>query len=473
MSIRAHAAGDGGVPGPLAGTDGITSTCAARLSELVRAGVVTAEEVVVEHLDRIAEVDGQIGALVKVDRAGAVRAARDLSARLAAGEALGPLAGVPYVVKDNIDVRGQTTASGSHAHRGVVALRDSVVVDRLRRADAVLLGRANMDELAMGASTQTSAFGPTRNPRDLRRSPGGSSGGSAAAVAAGEATLSLGSDTGGSIREPASQCGVVGIAPSPGLVPMRGVVPFAPSLDRVGPLSRTVAGAALLLSVMADVPALAALPEGRDLHGLRVGLVEELVGPRNRPEVLARVAVVVDGLRRLGAEVVPVSIPLGQRALSVYMSVTSAASVSSLARYVETGLAGPEVVRRHELGVRLRDDGREELMDAARDQRSLRTQTFAALDVCDLLLSPTMPTTAPLLEGPVSPEEMADPMTAPYTDCWTVIANLVGLPAISFPSGLSSDDAMPVGAMLAGRPGSDGLLLHVAAALEHVSDMSE
>lgn len=220
----------------------VTATCAARLCELVRSGEVTAEEVVVAHLDRIAELDPQIGALVQVDRAGAVRAARDLGSRLAAGEALGALAGVPYVIKDNFDVRGQTTACGSTAHRGVVALRDSVVVDRLRRADAVLLGRANMDELALGASTQTSAFGPTRNPRDLRRSPGGSSGGSAAAVAAGMASLSVGSDTGGSIREPAAQCGVIGMAPSPGLVADGGLVPFAPSLDRVGPLSRTVAG---------------------------------------------------------------------------------------------------------------------------------------------------------------------------------------------------------------------------------------
>ena len=466
MNVRAYAAADGDAPDPLTGPHAHTSTCAVRLSGLVRSGAVTAEEVLLDHLDRIAEVDDEIGALVQVDRAGALRTVRELGLRKEAGKQLGPLAGVPFVIKDNIDVMGQTTASGSHAHQGVFALRDSVVVDRLRRADAVLVGRANMDELAMGASTQTSALGPTRNPWDLRRSPGGSSGGSAAAVAAGQATLSIGTDTGGSIREPASQCGVFGLAPTPGLVPMTGVVPFAPALDRVGPLSRTVAGTALLLSVMADVPALATLPESRDLSGLRIGLVDELIGARNRPEVLARLFVVVEQLRFLGAEVVPVSIPLGQRALSVYMSLTSAASVSSLAPYVETGLAGAEVVRRYEIGVRLRNEGRDELRAATKDQQSLRRQTFAALGLCDLLLSPTMPTTAALLEGPVSPEDMADPMAAPYTDCWTVIANLVGLPAISFPSGLSAVDSMPVGMMLSGRPASDGLLLRAAAAVE-------
>jgi len=469
VNARAYAAADGDAPDPLTGPQPHTSTCAARLSDLVRSGAVTAEEVLLDHLDRIAEVDDEIGALIPVDRAGALRTVRELGARRAAGQPLGALAGVPFVVKDNVDVMGQTTASGSHAHRGVIALRDSVVVERLRRADAVLVGRANMDELAMGASTQTSALGPTRNPWDLRRSPGGSSGGSAAAVAAGQATLSIGTDTGGSIREPASQCGVFGLAPSPGLVPMTGVVPFAPALDRVGPLSRTVAGTALLLSVMADVPALAALPDSRDLTGLRIGLVDELIGARNRPEVLARLFVVVEQLRSLGAEVVPVSIPLGQRALSVYMSLTSAASVSSLAPYVETGLAGAEVVRRYEIGLRLRNEGREELRAAAEDQQSLRRQTFAALALCDLLLSPTMPTTAALLEGPVSPEDMADPMAAPYTDCWTVIANLVGLPAISFPGGLSTVDSMPVGMMLSGRPASDGLLLRAAAAVEAVA----
>lgn len=218
--------------------------------------------------------------------------------------------------------------------------------------------------------------------------------------------------------------------------------------------------------MLADDPGLAVLPRSDDLRGLRVGLVDELVGPRNRPAVLARLAVFVERLRSQGVDVVPVSIPLGGRALSTYMSITSAASVPSLTPYVETGLAGPEVVRRHQIGLRLRNEGRGELLEALRDQQVLRRQTFAALDRCDLLISPAMPTTAPLLEGPVSPEDLADPMAAPYTDCWTVIANLAGLPAISLPSGLSADDSMPVGVMLCGRPGADRLLLRVAAALE-------
>ena len=205
----------------------LTDLSATRIAELVRTGQVTAVEVVEAHLDRISEAEPWVRALVHVDRDGALEQAHRTDLRRAAGSELGALAGVPVVVKDNIDVLDQVTTSGSKAH-GDVARVDAQVTRRLRKAGAVLLGRANMDELAMGASTQTSAYGRTHNPHDVRRSAGGSSGGSAAAVAAHEVPLSVGTDTGGSVREPASQCGVVGMAPSPGLLPMRGVVPFAP-----------------------------------------------------------------------------------------------------------------------------------------------------------------------------------------------------------------------------------------------------
>ena len=199
-------------------------------------------------------LNGALNALVRVDAAEALRAAGRLDEAVRHGRPVGPLAGVPFVVKDNIDVHGQETASGSRAHHGVVAMADAPVVRHLREAGAILLGRANMDELAMGASTQTSSHGPTRNPVDRRRSPGGSSGGSAAAVAAGFVPLAVGTDTGGSIREPASQCGVVGMAPSDGLVSLDGVIPFAPGLDRVGPLARSAADTAAMLAVMSGRP---------------------------------------------------------------------------------------------------------------------------------------------------------------------------------------------------------------------------
>ena len=262
----------------------ITQLAVGDLARLVLSREISAEEVAVAHLQRIAEMNPAVNGLVLVDWENALTEAARLDRDLERGRTPGPLAGVPFVVKDNIDVHGQVTACGSRAHQGVVASADAPVVRRLRRAGAILVGRANMDELAMGASTQTSANGPTRNPIDVRRSPGGSSGGCAAAVASGMVPLAVGTDTGGSIREPASQCGIVGMAPSPGLVPIDGVVPFAPGLDRVGPLARTVDDASAMLAVMADSPA--AGEDGAPRHP-RVAVVEELVGDRNRPEVLS------------------------------------------------------------------------------------------------------------------------------------------------------------------------------------------
>jgi len=454
------------VPGVPAGS--LVDLPAHRLAALVGAGEVSAVEVARAHLARVAAAEPWTRALVRVDPEDVLAQASGIDVRRSAGRSTGALAGVPVVLKDNIDVRGQVTTSGSKVHRPP-ARTDSEVTRRLRRAGAVVLGRANMDELALGASTQTSAFGRSHNPHDPRRSPGGSSGGSAAALAANEATLSVGTDTGGSVREPASQCGVVGMAPSPGLVPMRGVTPFAPSLDRVGPLARTVADAALLLSVMSGRPELAGCVEGTDdlgVHRLRVGVPAELRGPRNQQGVVARLDAVVDVLRRLGAVVVPVSAPAAGRALATYMTVTSAAAVPVLTPYVRTGLTGPEVQRRHAWGLELLRELPSPLEVAQVARSILHGQVTAALGVCDVLLSPTMPTTAPLLDGHLATEDMADPLAAPYTDCWTVVANLVGLPAVSVPSGRSPEDGMPVGTMLMGPPRTDSRLLRVAAALE-------
>lgn len=443
----------------------LTALPAHRLAALVRDGEVSAAEVAQAHLDRVVEAERWTRALVHVDHHDVLAQARRIDERRAAGRALGSLAGVPVVVKDNVDVRGQVTSCGSKA-LGSTARVDADVTRRLRRAGALLLGRANMDELALGASTQTSAYGRTHNPHDVRRSAGGSSGGSAAAVAAHEATLSVGTDTGGSIREPASQCGVLGMAPTPGVVPMRGVVPFAPGLDRVGPLARSVRDLAQLVAVLGGRPRLARAAEPLDLRGLRVGVLEELRGPRNQVGVLARLDTVLGTLQELGAELVPVSAPAAGRALATYMTVTSASAVQTLAPYVKTGLAGAEVERRYEWGLELLHEMPSQLEVAQVAQQILHDQVTAALSECDLLVSPTMPTTAPLLEGHTAPEDLADPMAAPYTDCWTVVANLVGLPALSLPSGRSTTDRMPVGTMLMGRPRTDHVLLGVAATLE-------
>lgn len=418
-----------------------TTLSAAAIAREVRSGALSAVEVVEAHLARLAEVDRDVHAVVLHDAEGALAAARSV-------DRSGPLAGVPFVVKDNIDIAGQVSACGSKAHRDVVAPTDAPVVRRLRAAGAVLLGRANMDELAMGASTQTSAHGFTRNPVDRRRSPGGSSGGSAAAVAARLVPLAVGTDTGGSIREPASQCGVVGLAPTPGLVSRTGVAPFAPELDRVGPLTRDVADAALALAVMGGRPVDGSRPR-------RVGVVEELAGPRNRPDVLAAFEAWVAGLE--GVEVRRVSVPDGPRALAAYMTLTSVAALSWLDPWVETGLAGDEVVRRLAHGRAL--VGSADLEQAVGVRARLQRQVSQALAEVDVLVSPTMPTVAPPLAGEITAAELADPMSAPYTDCWTVVANLTGLPALSVPAPAAG---LPVGAMLIGRPGSDADLLALA-----------
>ncbi len=289
---------------------------------------------------------------------------------------MGPLAGVPFVVKDNIDVADEVTACGSRAHDRRPATADAPVVARLRAAGGVLLGRATMDELAMGAATSTSATGPAFNPWQPAHSPGGSSGGCAVAVAAGLAPISVGTDTGGSIREPAAQCGVTGLAPTPDAVPMDGVAPFATGFDRVGPLARDPGDAALALHVMcgqAPPPGAVASPAG-----LRIGVVDELAGHPNRPGVLAVHAEMLARFRAAGAEVVDVSVPDARTALRVYSSLTAVAALPHIEPFVATGRAGAEVRRRHQLGRALRDDpGR--LTEAQALRRALCAQVAGAL----------------------------------------------------------------------------------------------
>jgi aspartyl-tRNA(Asn)/glutamyl-tRNA(Gln) amidotransferase subunit A len=440
------------------------------IARLVAAGQLSAQEIVSAHLQQIAARDSEINALVYVDGERALDTARRIDRRRSRGQPLGLLAGVPYAVKDNIDVRGQVTAAGSRAGSGVRARRHAAAVSRLRAADGVLLARANTDELSMGATTQTSAFGATRNPWDLRRSPGGSSGGSAAAVAAGMAAFSLGTDTGGSIREPASQCGVVGLAPSPGAVPLHGVISFAPDLDRVGPFARSISDTALLIAILAGRPELAQ-PRPDRARALRVGLVKEHCGSQNEAGVLSRLDAACDVLRQLGVELANVSIPDAPRALADYMAITSAACVALFERYVRSGRAGEEVLRRWNLGRALRGTRASVLTEAHKVQRRLVAQTREALGDCDVMLSPSMPTTAPLLitaadHTAISITELADPTIEPDTECWTVLANLTGLPALSLPAGRVEEDGMPVGVMLTARPDAEADLLDLAELLE-------
>jgi aspartyl-tRNA(Asn)/glutamyl-tRNA(Gln) amidotransferase subunit A len=430
---------------------------AVELAHLVSTQQLAAREVVEAHLSCVHSLNGALNALVRVEGDDALREAARLDDAVRHGRRVGPLAGVPFVVKDNVDVHGQETASGSRAHQGVVAMADAPVVRHLREAGAILLGRANMDELAMGASTQTSSHGPTRNPVDRRRSPGGSSGGSAAAVAAGFVPLAVGTDTGGSIREPASQCGVVGMAPSDGLVSLEGVAPFAPGLDRVGPLARSAGDTAVMLAAMSGRPLGPVTPVRR------VAVVEELVSTRNRPEVLAAFEAWLSLVRELGVEVTHISIPDAPDALAAYMTLTSVASVEWLEPYVASDQAGEELVRRYHFGQDLREHGRDVIESAEAVRDRLTAEIAAAMRTVDALVSPTMPTPAPLLFGQITPEELADPLAAPYTDCWTVVANLAGVPALSVPAPV---DGLPVGAMLMGAPGSDADLLAFAARCE-------
>ncbi len=432
-------------------------------------------DVVTGALTRVGRLDADLRSLVLVDAAAALAHARALDDERARGLPPRPLVGLTFVVKDNVDVAGQVTACGSRAHDGRAATYDAPVVARLRAAGAVLVGRANMDELAMGASTATSTYGPTRNPHDHGRSPGGSSGGCAAAVAAGLVDLAVGTDTGGSVREPAAQCGVLGLAPSHGLVPVIGVVPFDPSCDRVGLLAADprVLADALAVAVGRTPPPRSDPPPGPPtgpaagvLAGLKVGRVRELADATNQAGVLQRLAAAAARLVDGGAVVADASVPDSPRALEAYLDLTAVAAARRLGAWLATGRCGPEVVRRLQLGRDLAEHRPGELAEAREVRERLRVQVAAALTDHDVLLAPTMPTTAPRF-APAGPPtaDVADPMTRPYTDCWTVVANLAGVPSLSVPAGTSAEDGMPVGVMLIGRPGDDLRLLEVAAAL--------
>ncbi|HUR18380.1 MAG TPA: Asp-tRNA(Asn)/Glu-tRNA(Gln) amidotransferase subunit GatA [Acidimicrobiales bacterium] len=458
----------------------------------VRAGEISARQVVEEHLERIAVADGQVHAFNTVLGDEARAAADTLDRRVAAGDDPGPLAGVPVAVKDNLCTRGIPTTCSSRILEGWLPPYDATVVQRLAAAGAVMVGKTNLDEFAMGSSTENSAFGPTRNPRDLTRVPGGSSGGSAAAVAAGMTPLALGSDTGGSIRQPAALCGVVGVKPTYGAVSRYGLIAFASSLDQVGPFAATVADAALLLEVISGhdpadstsnpdrpAPVLAHLDVG--VEGLRVGVVRELTDGIDA-DVGRRLQEAAEALAAAGAKIDEVSVPATIHGLAAYYLIAPAEASSNLARYdgVRYGLRvdgedigamygatraagfGPEVKRRIMLGTYALSAG---YYDAYYGQaQRVRTLIIADFDAAyadfDVLLSPTAPTTAFPLGS-----KSDNPLAMYLSDVCTIPSNLAGHPAMSVPFG-TGDDGMPVGIHVMAPGLGEPVMFRVAAALE-------
>ncbi|HYX44723.1 MAG TPA: Asp-tRNA(Asn)/Glu-tRNA(Gln) amidotransferase subunit GatA [Acidimicrobiales bacterium] len=471
---------------------------ATEIARSVRAGGRRAVDVVEEHLARIGERERALHAFnhLMADEARAAAAAVD--AAVAGGRDPGPLAGVPVVLKDNLCTRGVPTTCSSRILDGWRPPYDATVVTRLHKAGAVVLGKTNLDEFAMGSSTENSAFGPTRNPHDPSRVPGGSSGGSAAAVAAGFAPVGLGSDTGGSIRQPAALCGVVGVKPTYGLVSRYGLVAFASSLDQIGPLATTVADAALLLEVIAghdpadstSVPRpppelVASLSEGVD--GLRVGVLAELVEGASA-DVAARVEEAARALEAAGAKVDEASVPAATHGLSAYYLIAPAEASSNLARYdgVRYGLRvdgpdvgamytatrsagfGAEVKRRIMLGTYALSAGYyDAYYGQAQRVRTLLIRDFeAAYATHDLLLAPTTPTTAFALGA-----KTGDPWAMYLSDVCTVPSNLAGQPAVSIPFG-AGDDGLPVGVQVLAPALGEVPMFRAAAALERAQSPS-
>jgi aspartyl-tRNA(Asn)/glutamyl-tRNA(Gln) amidotransferase subunit A len=467
---------------------------AVEIARAVRSGERSAVEVLEEHLARIDEREADVHAFNLVQRDAARAAAACIDDAVAAGRDPGPLAGVPIALKDNLCTRGVETTCSSRILQGWKPPYDATVVQRVAAAGAVSVGKTNLDEFAMGSSTENSAFGPTRNPHDLSRVPGGSSGGSAAAVAAGFAPISLGSDTGGSIRQPAALCGVVGVKPTYGLVSRYGLVAFASSLDQIGPFAATVADAALLREVIAghdpldstsiERPA-PSLLDGLDrgVEGLRVGVVRELVDHEGiAPDVRRRVEAAAEALARAGAKVEDASVPAATYGLSAYYLIAPAEASSNLARYdgVRYGMRvdaanaaemnaasrtagfGAEVKRRIMLGTYALSAGYyDAYYGKAQQVRTLIIRDFAAAyERFDVLLTPTSPTTAFPLGA-----KTEDPMSMYLNDVCTIPTNLAGDPALSVPYG-TGDDGLPIGVQLLGPALSEATLLQAAAFLE-------
>ena len=479
----------------------ITNLSAAALADRLAAGEISSVEATQAHLDRIADVDGDIHAFLHVSDH-ALDVAADIDRRRASGEVLGVLAGVPVAIKDVLVTTDMPSTSGSKILEGYMSPYDATVVARSRAAGLVPLGKTNMDEFAMGSSTEHSAYGPTRNPWDLDRIPGGSGGGSAAAVAAYEAPLALGSDTGGSIRQPAHVTGTVGVKPTYGAVSRYGAIALASSLDQVGPVTRTVLDAGLLHDVIGghdandstsltdSWPSFAeAAREGARgdvLRGLRVGVIRELGEEGFQPGVTAAFRASLSAMEAAGAEIVEISAPHFEYGVAAYYLVLPAEASSNLAKFdsvrfgmrvspragatVEDVMAatrdagfGDEVKRRIILGTYALSAGYyDAYYGSAQKVRTLIQSDFdAAFERVDVIATPTAPTTAFRLG-----EKLDDPMQMYLNDVTTIPANLAGVPGISIPAGLAAEDGLPVGIQFLAPAREDARLYRVGAALE-------
>lgn len=466
---------------------------AAEIAVGVRSGALKAADVLEDYLSVIDQREGEIHAFntVLADEARAQAAAVDAAA--AAGDELGPLAGVPVALKDNMCTRGIPTTCSSKILDGWRPPYDGTVVSRLAAAGAIAVGKTNLDEFAMGSSTENSAFGPTRNPLDTERVPGGSSGGSAAAVAAGMAPIAIGSDTGGSIRQPAAFCGVVGVKPTYGLVSRFGLIAFASSLDQIGPFTNTVADAALVLEAIGGHDRLdsTSIPEpmldisstlDAGVEGMRVGIVSEFMGEGIDPDVIRQVTAAAEALSAAGATVGEVSIPAAGYGLGAYYVIAPAEASSNLARYdgVRYGLRveapntasmnaasrtagfGPEVKRRIMLGTYALSAGYyDAYYGKAQRTRTLMMQEFdTAYQDFDVLISPTTPSTA-FKFG----DKTDDPVSMYLSDLCTIPSNLSGHAAMSVPFGVG-DNGMPVGVQILAPALGEVAMFQAAAAME-------
>ncbi len=481
---------------PTSGPTELLEGGAVRLADRVRRGEVSAREVAEAALARIEAEDPALGAFLHVTRERALAAADEVDRKRARGEDPGPLAGVPLAIKDNMALSGEPTTCASRILEGYRPVFDATAVRRLLDAGAVPVGKTNLDEFAMGSSNENSAFHPCRNPWDRTRVPGGSSGGSAAAVAARMAPISLGSDTGGSIRLPASFCGVLGLKPTYGAVSRYGLVAFASSLDQIGPMATDAADLARVLSVLvgrdpSDAPSLEFPDPGRierglgdGVRGLRIGVVEEMFGAGLQPGVEAAVRASLAALEAAGAELRPVRLPHTRYGVPTYYIVASAEASSNLARYdgVRYGLRAPttgdihdlyratrkagfgsEVKRRIILGTFVLSSGYHDAwyQKAQRVRTLLRREVEAVLDEVDVLAGPTCPTPA----FPIG-ERSEDPLAMYLTDVCTIVANLAGIPGLSIPVGFTGPGRLPVGLQVLGKAFSEPTLLRVARTLE-------
>ena len=471
---------------------------AAQMADALAKGETTSVELTQAHLDRITAVDGQVKAFLHVDTEGALAQAKDVDARRAKGEKLSPIAGIPLALKDVLAQKGVPTTAGSKILQGWHPPYDSTVVSKLKSAGVVIMGKTNMDEFAMGSSTENSGYGPTFNPWDLTRTPGGSSGGSAAAVSAFEAPLAIGSDTGGSIRQPAALTGIVGVRPTYGAVSRFGLIAYSSSLDQAGPFGRTVLDTALLHEVMAGhdpkdatsinapVPAVVNAAKSGDVKGMKIGVIKQLQGEGYQKGVQTRFDESLQVLASLGAEIVEVDCPSFEYALAAYYLIAPSECSSNLARFdamrygLRTGDVdgasaeavmsatrdagfGREVKRRIILGTYALSSGYyDAYYGSAQKIRTLIIEDYAkAFAKADVLVSPTAPTTAYKIG-----EKVDDPMAMYLGDVATIPVNLAGICGMSLPAGLADEDNLPVGFQIMAPAMQDQRLYQAGAALE-------